>query len=242
MFDVRQEKSKKSHPECNRGGARGDDLAGRLRSCGVRKRRETRGPGLRRVRRRLARSRRPGRLRLNHREHVLLPNSLERSHPDPPRGKKTRRHDPTRTYGEDPRASGQASPASGYGSATSRPGERLPGLALLRLASAQVFGARIAVIRRPSIEGFFSSLPTSSRAWSTSSMTLRPSSMWASSRPRNRTFTSTLSLCSRNSRARLTLTSMSWSPVLGRTRISLTWIWCCFCLESFFFWVYLNLP
>src|SRR5271157_3386690 len=67
MFDVRQEKSKKSHPECNRGGERGDDLAGRLRSCGVRKRRETRGPGLRRVRRRLARSRRPGRLRLNHR-------------------------------------------------------------------------------------------------------------------------------------------------------------------------------
>ena len=41
---------------------------------------------------------------------------------------------------------------------------------------------------------------------------------------------------------RLTLTSMSWSPVFGRTRISLTWIWCCFCFESFFFWVYLNLP
>ena len=25
---------------------------------------------------------------------------------------------------------------------------------------------------------------------------------------------------------------MSWSPVLGRTRISLTWTWCCFCLRE----------
>ena len=55
----------------------------------------------------------------------------------------------------------------------------------------------IAVIRFPSIEGFFSTLPTSSRAWSTSCMTLRPSSMWASSRPRNKTFTSTLSFASK---------------------------------------------
>ena len=41
----------------------------------------------------------------------------------------------------------------------------------------QARGAMIAVIRLPSIEGFFSTLPTSSRAWSTSCMTLRPSSM-----------------------------------------------------------------
>ena len=53
----------------------------------------------------------------------------------------------------------------------------------------------IAVIRFPSIDGFFSTLPTSSRARSTSSMTLRPSSMWASSRPRNKTLTRTLSFC-----------------------------------------------
>ena len=35
-----------------------------------------------------------------------------------------------------------------------------------------------------------------------------------------------LVLVRRNSRAWLTLTSMSWSPVLGRTRISLIFIWC----------------
>ena len=57
----------------------------------------------------------------------------------------------------------------------------------------------MAVIRFPSIEGFFSTLPNSSRAASTSCMTLRPSSMWASSRPRNKTLTRTLSFCSRNS-------------------------------------------
>ena len=52
-----------------------------------------------------------------------------------------------------------------------------------------------------------------------------PSSMCCSSRPRNRTLTSTLSLCSRNLRAWLTLVSTSWSPVLGRTRISLSFCW-----------------
>ena len=52
------------------------------------------------------------------------------------------------------------------------------------------------------------------------------------SRPRNRTLTSTLSLCSRNLRAWLTLVSTSCSPVLGRTRISLSFCWCDFGLAA----------
>ena len=53
-----------------------------------------------------------------------------------------------------------------------------------------------------------------------------PSSMCCISRPRKRTLTRTLSWCSRNLRAWLTLVSMSCSPVLGRTRISFSFCWC----------------
>ena len=48
------------------------------------------------------------------------------------------------------------------------------------------------------------------------------------SRPRNSTLTCTLSLCSRNCLAWLILVSTSWSPVLGRTRISFSFCWCVF--------------
>ncbi len=48
-----------------------------------------------------------------------------------------------------------------------------------------------------------------------SSITLRPSSIWANSRPRNITLTITLSLCSRNSRALLTFT---FKIVIARLR------------------------
>ena len=64
-------------------------------------------------------------------------------------------------------------------------------------------------------------------------MMRRPSSMCCSSRPRNSTLTSTLSLCSRNLRAWLILVSTSWSPVLGRTRISFSFCWCDLVLSFF---------
>ena len=94
------------------------------------------------------------------------------------------------------------------------------------------FGVSVQMIRLPIVLGEPSSLPTGSRAWIIRSTTFRPSSMWAASRPLNTTEITTLFLCSKNSLAWLTLTSRSWSPVLGRTRISLIfveWAWflCC---------------
>lgn len=71
----------------------------------------------------------------------------------------------------------------------------------LRTPVRRYLGASTQVMRLPCWLGGASTLPTSSRLWITWRMTRWPSSMWASSRPRNTTETITLSLCVRNSRA-----------------------------------------
>ena len=82
-------------------------------------------------------------------------------------------------------------------------------------------GATMATIRLPWCDGLDSTLPTSCNSIRMWSITLRPSSTWAISRPRKITETTTLSLCSKNWRAWFNLKPRSCSPVLGRTRISL---------------------
>src|SRR5262245_35291213 len=86
-------------------------------------------------------------------------------------------------------------------------------------------GISRAVILRPSIDGGRSTLPRSASFSSTWSSTRRPSCWCCISRPRNWTVTWTLSPCSRNLRAWPTFVSTSWSPVLGRTRISFSFCW-----------------
>ena len=61
--------------------------------------------------------------------------------------------------------------------------------------TAVYFGAKIQTMRLPWCEGGASTLPTSSSSLTMWSMTLRPSSTWAISRPRKMTETNTLSFC-----------------------------------------------
>ena len=94
-----------------------------------------------------------------------------------------------------------------------------------RLNGPGYFGAMVQIMRRPCCCGGASNLPNSSNTSSTVSITLRPSSTWAISRPRKTTDNCTLSLCWRKVLACFTLKLMSCSPVFGRRRISLILVW-----------------
>src|SRR4051812_36800913 len=128
---------------------------------------------------------------------------------------------------------GGGSPAFPESSPRVVPRRQTVGLAAAGLTTAglacplagALFGMTRAVILRPSIVGGRSTFPASASFSRTASSTRRPSSWCCISRPRNRTVTCTLSLCSRNLRAWETLVSTSWSPVFGRTRISFSFCW-----------------
>ena len=110
------------------------------------------------------------------------------------------------------------------------------------MTSLFYFGANVQISLRPVCWGDDSTLAISSSCSITCRMIRWPSSICAISRPRKITETVTLSLWPKKVRALFILNSISCSPVFGRKRISLSFVWWTCVLCSFFFCWYLNFP
>src|SRR6476646_5389376 len=97
---------------------------------------------------------------------------------------------------------------------------------------------------RPSMRGWFSITAMSDIPSTILLSIFHPSSVWAISRPLNRTVTLALLPSSRNRRTCLALKSKSWVSVLGPSLTSFTWMIVCFLRASFCrrACMYLNLP